>query len=462
VVGNPGGQCRRTDAEVRASRSTIGTTAGGGGLSVLRSASQEGNGSSFARSVGALAFLMTLGCLVVFSSAALAFGAPGTLVARASSAGAQVPEVSSITPSQAMVGDLPFTITVTGSGFVQGSTVLWNGETRETGYVSNSVLTGTVRGADVSAPGLAYVTVINPGADGLLSPTAGVFTITNPAPVVGSVDPRGAWAGSGPLTVAVLGSGFTRASVVQVSGIDQRTTFVSGQRLDAVVPAEALLYVQGLSVRVYTPTPGGGLSAPVFLWVYEDNISPVTSVQGLDGLWYRWVVKFALVAQDGGRGVENTFWRIGRSGDYKTGTEVSVPAPKDHSFDGLHVVQFFSVDKVLNFESPPKEVQVGIDTRPPSTSVAAATVKQGSTLVPKYLVYDALSPRARDAVLQVIDARGKVVLRYPLGKPATRTWVNGSGVVVSLPKGVYKMRVLAHDLAGNAQSSTKSGVLRVK
>jgi hypothetical protein len=373
-----------------------------------------------------------------------------------------IPEVSSVTPSQAMVGDLPFTITVTGSGFVQGSTVLWNGEKRETGYVSGSVLTATVRGTDVSTPGTAYVTVMNPGADGTLSPTAAVFTITNPAPFVDSTDPKGAWAGSGPLTIAVLGSGFTSASVVQVSGIDQKTTFVSGQRLDAVVPVEALLYVQGLSVRVYTPTPGGGLSAPVFLWVYEDNISPVTSVQGLDGLWHRWPVKFSLVAHDEGRGVENTFWRLGKSGDYNTGTEVRVPAPKDHSFDGLHVVQFFSVDKVLNFESPPKEVQVGIDTRPPSTSVAGATVKQGGTLAPKYLVYDALSPRARDAMLQVVDAKGKVLLRCPLGKPATRTWVSGSGVVVSLPKGVYKMQVLAHDLAGNAQSSTKSGVLTVK
>jgi hypothetical protein len=250
--------------------------------------------------------------------------------------------------------------------------------------------------------------------------------------------------------------------VVQIMGIDQATTFVSRQTLTAVVPKEALDHAQGLSVRVYTPAPGGGLSAPVFLWVYEDGQAPVTTVEGLEGLWHRTTATFTLVAHDQGRGVQNTFWRVGTAGDYNSGTTVTVRAPGNHSNDGVHVIQFFSVDEVLNFESPPKEVQVAIDTRPPTTCIAAATVQRGKGMTPKYMVYDALSPKARDALLQVIDAKGKIVLRYALGKPATRRWLNAAGVVVDLPAGTYKMRVLAHDLAGNAQSSTKSGVLTVR
>jgi hypothetical protein len=236
---------------------------------------------------------------------------------------------------------------------------------------------------------------------------------------------------------------------------------VSRDTLQAQVPVEAMQHPQGLSVRVYTPGPGGGLSAAAFLWVYEDGVPPVTTVQGLDGVWHRSTVKFTLVAEDEGRGVQNTFWRVGSVGDYNVGGSVVVRAPSDHANDGLKVVQFFSVDNVLNFEAPPKEVEVGIDTRPPTTSVASSRVKRGASMIPQYMVYDALSPRARDALLQVLDAKGKVVLRCSLGKPQTRRWVNASGLVVNLAKGTYKMRVLAHDLAGNAQSSTKSGVLTV-
>ena len=270
------------------------------------------------------------------------------------------------------------------------------------------------------------------------------------------------WAGSDAFTMVVRGSGFTVKSVVQLAGIDQVTTFVSRDTLTAEVPAEALQLVQGLSVRVYTPAPGGGLSASALLWVFEDSVPPVTEAEGLTGLWHRFPVAFSLVAHDEGRGVEKTFWRIGRAAEYQVGNRVSVPAPRDHSNDGVHTVEFFSIDKVLNWEEPPKEVQVGIDTRPPTTSVAAASVVRGRNLTPKYLVYDALSSRARDALLQVIDSRGKVVLRSVLGTPATRRWVSSGGIAVDLPKGSYRMRVLAHDLAGNAQSSTKSGVLTVK
>jgi len=53
------------------------------------------------------------------------------------------------------------------------------------------------------------------------------------------------------------------------------------------------------------------------------------------------------------------------------------------------------------------------------------------------------------------------VWRCDLGQPATRMWRTGGACRVTLPKGTYRMRVLAHDLAGNAQSGTKSGTLTV-
>ena len=373
-----------------------------------------------------------------------------------------LPEVSGLSPSQAMAGDLDFGITVIGSGFIQGSTVLWNGLSRDTGYISSTMLTATVRAADVAVAGTAFVTVSSPEPGGGQSATAGVFTIANPGPVIDAIDPVRVWSGGAPFTVSVTGTGFTPSSVVQVAGVDVVTTYLSPQSMDALVPAAAIAHAGSVSVRVFTPPPGGGLSVPWFFNARDDDVPPVTTAVGLDGVWFRKPVTFDLVATDVGRGVELTYWRFGRTGEYNIGSRVRVPAPTNHSNDGAHVVQFFSIDGVLNWEAPPKEVQVIIDTRPPTTSASALTAKRGGSLSPKYYVYDALSPRARDALLQIIDAKGKVVQRCVLGRPTTRTWHTLSSCKVEVPRGIYKMRILAHDLAGNAQSSTKSGVLTVK
>ena len=147
--------------------------------------------------------------------------------------------------------------------------------------------------------GTAYVTVPKPRREWGLSQTARVFTITNPLPEISTFEPERVWAGSDGFTMVVRGSGFTVKSVVQLAGIDQVTTFVSRDTLTAEVPAEALQLVQGLSVRVYTPAPGGGLSASALLWVFEDSVPPVTEAQGLTGLWHRSPVVFSGRARRG-------------------------------------------------------------------------------------------------------------------------------------------------------------------
>ena len=372
-----------------------------------------------------------------------------------------VPDVTGLSPAQAMVGDDAFAITVIGSGFVPGSTVLWNGEDRTTGYLNESMLVATIRASDVAAAGTAFVSVLSPAPGGGQSASARVFTIVYPAPTLELLEPVSVWAGGPAFTLTVAGSRFTHVSVVQWAGVDRPTAYVSSERLEAQISAAEIARAGAPSVRVFTPGPGGGLSTPLFADVQDDAIPPVTEVSGLKGTWHRATTTFTLVATDVGLGVERTFYRFGRSGDYLIGTNVTVPAPKNHSNDGLHTVQYFSIDKVLNWEFPVKQVQVGIDTRPPLTAVVAAKVARGGTLRPKYLVDDATSPRARDALLQVCNPSGKVVWHCDLGRPVTCTWRTGGACRVTLPKGTYRMRVLAHDLAGNAQSGTKSGTLTV-
>ena len=382
-------------------------------------------------------------------------------VARAVEGAAGLPEVIGLSPSQVQCGEATFTLTVVGSGFVPGSQVLWNGEPRDTGVVSGSVLTATVRASDVADPGVAYVTVLNPGAGGGQSAGARVFTILAKPPDITAIAPETVWSGGGDFVLSVEGSAFLASSLVQVAGVDVPTTFVSSESLRAVVPSKTIRYAASLSVRVYTPPPGGGLSELLFLEVVDDYLPPVTKAEGLTSTWNRTPVTLTFVASDEGRGVEKTFYRVD-GGDYETGTTVRLPAPQNHANDGMHLVEFFSVDRLLNFEEPPKHLSVGIDTVPPKTSVSAGSVKSGGRFAVHYLVYDALSPTARDALLQIVDSSGHVAQKVSLGKPKTRTWHTGAGVRVTVRPGVYRMRVLAHDLAGNAQSGVKSGILTVR
>jgi hypothetical protein len=305
------------------------------------------------------------------------------------------------------------------------------------------------------------VSVLNPAPGGGQSASARVFTVVYPQPTLGLLEPASLWAGGPAFTLALTGSRFTPVSVVQWAGVDRPTTFVSPERLDAQISAAEIARAGTPSVRVFTPGPGGGLSAPLFADVRDDDIPPVTTVTGLTGTWQRATTTFDLVATDVGLGVERTFYRFGQNGEYIIGTQVTVKAPKNHSNDGLHTVQFFSIDKVLNWEFPVKQVQVGIDTRPPVTSVASADVARGGAFRPKYRVDDATSPRALDAILVVTNASHKVVWRSSLGRPVTRMWRTGGASPMTLPRGTYRMQVLAHDLAGNAQSGTKSGTLTV-
>ena len=372
-----------------------------------------------------------------------------------------VPEVTGLSPGQAMVGDGAFGITVIGSGFVLGSRVLWNGEDRATGFINESVLVATVRAGDVVTAGTSFVSVASPTPGGGQSPSARVFTIVYPAPTLQLLEPVFVWAGGSGFTLAVTGSRFSPVSVLQWAGVDRPTVYVSPERLEALISAAEVAHAGATSVRVFTSAPGGGLSAPLFMDVRDDDVPPVTAVSGLKGTWHRATTTFNLVATDVGLGVERTFYRLGRSGDYSDGGKVTVKAPKDHSNDGLHTVQFFSIDKVLNWEFPVKQVKVGIDTRPPQTAVAGAWVRRNGDLRPRFRIIDATSARVADAQLVISTWPGKVVLRGDLGQPITGAWRTGPVCKVRLPLGTYRMRVYAHDLAGNAQSSQASGTLTV-
>jgi len=82
-------------------------------------------------------------------------------------------------PDSSAPGSAGFTLTVEGTGFVQGAVVNWNGSSRSTSFQNSERLTATINASDVAAAGTALVTVVNPTPGGGTSNTQ-FFSITSP------------------------------------------------------------------------------------------------------------------------------------------------------------------------------------------------------------------------------------------------------------------------------------------
>ncbi|MBI4993468.1 hypothetical protein HZC33_00710 [Candidatus Wolfebacteria bacterium] len=87
------------------------------------------------------------------------------------------PVLSLISPTSRDAGSGAFTLTLNGSGFVSDSSVLWNGFSRATTFVSSTQLTAAITAADVASVGTASVSVSNPAPGGGVSGSQ-TFTIS--------------------------------------------------------------------------------------------------------------------------------------------------------------------------------------------------------------------------------------------------------------------------------------------
>jgi hypothetical protein len=197
------------------------------------------------------------------------------------------PTITTISPATTVAGSGGFTLTITGTNFVTGAVVRWNGNNRTTGFVSSTVLTATIPASDVATAGTANVTVFNPAPGGGTSNTA-TFTITNPSPTITTISPSTTVAGSGGFTLTITGTNFVNSAKVRWNGSDRPTTFFSSTRLEAAIPASDVATAGTANVTVFNPAPGGGESGAVTFTITNpaptiSSISPATAVAGSGG-----------------------------------------------------------------------------------------------------------------------------------------------------------------------------------
>src|SRR5205823_6632599 len=91
------------------------------------------------------------------------------------------PTLTALTPSTATAGSPGFTLTADGTNFAPGATVLWNGASRTTTFVSASRVTASIPASDIAAAGSASVAVRNPD---LTVSNSRTFAIAEPPPLV--------------------------------------------------------------------------------------------------------------------------------------------------------------------------------------------------------------------------------------------------------------------------------------
>jgi photosystem II stability/assembly factor-like uncharacterized protein len=198
-----------------------------------------------------------------------------------------VPTATSLSPSSATAGGAGFTLTVNGTNFVSTSSVLWNGSSRTTSFVSSTQLNATINAADIANGGTANVSVSNPAPGGGASNTL-TFTINNPVPALTSLSPSSKTEGAASFTLTVNGTSFVNGATINWNGTPLATTFKSNIKLTTTVPASDVATAGTFPVTVTNPTPGGGTSGSLTFTVNNpkptiSSLSPSSKTAGAAG-----------------------------------------------------------------------------------------------------------------------------------------------------------------------------------
>jgi hypothetical protein len=190
-----------------------------------------------------------------------------------------MPSLIALSPASRVTGSEGFTLSITGSGFVPGSTVLWNGSGRPSQYVSPTEVRANIPASDLVSSGPVAVTVLTPAPGGGVSSalTFSVDARPRPVPILTTVSPSTRVVGSAGFQLTVTGQGFASDAMVRWNGNDRATLFVSATELRAIIPEGDLSEAGPAAVSVFNPGPGGGLSNLASFSI-ENPLPTVTSL----------------------------------------------------------------------------------------------------------------------------------------------------------------------------------------
>ena len=128
----------------------------------------------------------------------------------------QLPTTSALSPTSAATGGAAFTLTITGSKFVSGTTVNFGGtiHAADVVVVDATHVSATIAASEIASAGSRSVTVTNPAPGGGTSTPALTFAVNNPLPTTSGLSPSSATAGGPAFTLTVNGSNFVTGTTV--------------------------------------------------------------------------------------------------------------------------------------------------------------------------------------------------------------------------------------------------------
>ncbi len=187
------------------------------------------------------------------------------------------PTLNSVTPDTAAQYSPSLTLSISGTNFVPGCHVIFNGFPLSTVYSDPTSLTALVPASLLGTAGLYSLDVSNSSITGTTSNTLSFTVIAgNPVPSISSLSPSSLAVGSASQTLMIYGAGFTSSSTVTFNGMPHAPTFVSAAQLSISLSASDLGTAGSFPVVVKNPQPGGGNSNTAELLVVSGPSGTVT------------------------------------------------------------------------------------------------------------------------------------------------------------------------------------------
>jgi len=166
-----------------------------------------------------------------------------------------LPTITSLNPSSAIQNGAGFSMTVTGTNYVNGAVVYWGNTPLTTTFGSSTSLTATVPSSLLTTAGSFSITVKNPSG---ATSGAATFIVNTPIPTITTISPNSATAGSSAVTMTVTGTNYISGSTVYWGTTALTTTYNSGTQLTATIPSTLLTSAGTGTITVHNP--GGSTS----------------------------------------------------------------------------------------------------------------------------------------------------------------------------------------------------------
>jgi photosystem II stability/assembly factor-like uncharacterized protein len=189
------------------------------------------------------------------------------------------PTVTSISPTMAASGGPGFLLTVNGSGFLNGATVIFGLGTTPTTFVNSTQLTAMIPAGAFVLPGTVFVSVNNPGPGGFAANSIN-FTVTlgtYPVPALSFIAPVSVVAGGMGFALEAVGSNFASTAFLKFNGAARPSVVIATNQLSATISAADITNVSTAQITISNPAPGGGDSGPEILNIIQPNPIPTIS-----------------------------------------------------------------------------------------------------------------------------------------------------------------------------------------